>query len=220
MSQEFEKKLADAELQALRAQMNPHFLFNCLNSINGFIVKNNREKASEYLAKFSKLIRQVLNNSKARKISLEQELETLQLYIDMEKLRFSNEFEYVCTLDPNVETAYVEVPPMLFQPYVENSIWHGLMHKKEGMGKLSLQISRNENQLICEIEDNGIGREAAQQLKSKSASSRKSFGMSITEKRLQYSSLNKTLENKVEIIDLTTSEGIPKGTKVRIVLSI
>ena len=221
MKQEFNKKLADSELQALRAQMNPHFLFNCLNSINGFIVKNNKEKASEYLSKFSKLIRQVLNNSRAQKISLEQELETLQLYIDMEKLRFNNEFEYECTIASDVETDYVEVPPMIFQPYVENSIWHGLMHKKEGLGKLTLRIfMENPRKLVCEIEDNGIGRDAALQLRSKSASNRKSYGMSISQQRLYYSGLQQEEANEVQIIDMKDSKGIPTGTKVQIVWNL
>ncbi len=134
---EFNKKLADVEMTALRAQMNPHFLFNCLNSINRFIVRNDAETASNYLTKFSRLIRLILQNSKSSTITLRNELEALKLYIELEEMRFENRFDYSIHVDDNIEVEFVEVPPLLLQPYVENAIWHGLMHK-ESKGKLTI----------------------------------------------------------------------------------
>ncbi|MEZ5002172.1 MAG: histidine kinase [Chitinophagales bacterium] len=218
--QSFDKKLADAEMNALRAQMNPHFLFNCLNSINSFIIKNEQELASEYLAKFSKLIRKVLSNSKESKITLSNELEALDLYIQMEQLRFNHKFQYVIEIDSEVETDYLEVPPLIIQPYVENCIWHGLMHKKDDMGMLKIKIFQENKVLVCIIEDNGIGRNAAEALKSKSAEKNKSFGMSITKERLNYVNSKNSLEANVEVIDLYDDKQKPLGTKVMIRISI
>ncbi len=214
MERGFEKKLADSELQALRAQMNPHFLFNCLNSINSFIIKNEQEQASEYLAKFSKLIRQVLNNSKSSKVTLANELESLRLYVEMEALRFNNKFEYRINVDPSLDQDYLEIPPLILQPYVENSIWHGLMHKKDGSGKLQIDIRPEEEALVCVIEDNGIGRKAAKAYKSKTAVKNKSYGMSITKDRLSYINRKYKESTHVEVVDLEDCEGNSMGTKV------
>ena len=220
MERGFEKKLADSELQALRAQMNPHFLFNCLNSINSFIIKNDQEQASEYLSKFSKLIRLVLNNSKSSKVLLENELEALGLYIEMESLRFKDKFTYTINVDPNVETDYIEVPPLIVQPYVENSIWHGLMNKKDDDGKLLIDVIQEQDYLVFTVEDNGIGREAAAKLKNKDAKKQKSYGMNITKDRLKYINFNFNEKTDLQIIDLKDESGNPQGTKVIIKIAI
>lgn len=220
MERSFEKKLADSELQALRAQMNPHFLFNCLNSINSFIIKNEQEQASEYLVKFSKLIRRVLSNSKEPKVTLANELEALELYIEMEALRFGGKFKYDINIASEVEVDYLEVPPLIIQPYVENSIWHGLMHKTEGIGKLTIAIKQENDTLIFSIEDNGIGREAASELKTKSAEKRKSYGMNITQERLKHFNPKGKENANVEIIDLKETNGKGIGTKVIIRISL
>lgn len=219
MERDFEKKLADSELQALRAQMNPHFLFNCLNSINSFIIKNEQEQASEYLSKFSKLIRRVLSNSKSSNVTLTNELEALELYIELEALRFNKKFNYKISVDSEVEMDYIEIPPLIIQPYVENSIWHGLMHKKEGTGSLIINIKKEGETLICVIEDNGIGREAAKKLKSKTAVKQKSYGMNITKERLQF--INHSNNNNgqkattnIEVIDLKDQNGKATGTRI------
>src|SRR4030095_410376 len=115
----------------LRAQMNPHFIFNSLNSINMFILENNKLQASEYLSKFSRLVRLILQNSQKILIPLEKELEALQLYLELEALRFDQSFEYKILMDDEVDTSVLRVPPLIIQPYAENAIWHGLMHKKE-----------------------------------------------------------------------------------------
>jgi tetratricopeptide (TPR) repeat protein len=220
MQRSFEKKLANSELQALRAQMNPHFLFNCLNSINSFIIKNEQELASEYLAKFSKLIRQVLNNSKSSKVTLANELEALELYIEMEALRFNNKFEHSIIIDSNIEKDYVEIPPLIIQPYVENSIWHGLMHKKEGVGTLLVEIKKEDNTLICIIEDNGIGRAAACNLNSKTAVKRKSYGMNITEERLNHINQEFKESANIEVVDLLDDKNTGIGTRVEIKIEV
>lgn len=206
---EFNKRLADVEMTALRAQMNPHFLFNCLNSINRFIVRNDAETASSYLTKFSRLIRLILQNSKSPTIALKNELEALKLYIDMEELRFENRFDYHIHVDDDIEVEYVEVPPLLLQPYVENAIWHGLMHKK-AKGKLTIEITKEGKRLQCMIEDNGIGRRKAQELKSKSATRDKSMGMKITTDRLNLYQK----QTEVQVIDLLDENGDPSGTRV------
>ena len=214
MERDFKMKLADSEMQALRAQMNPHFLFNCLNSINSFIIKNEQEKASEYLAKFSKLIRQVLNNSKEAKVTLGNELETLKLYIELEALRFSNKFKYKIKVHQDVEVDYLEIPPLIIQPYVENSIWHGLLHKKGGEGNLLIEVSQNGNMLTVTIEDNGIGRKAASKMNSKSAEKRKSYGMNITKERLENTTKNGRKTSNVEVFDIKDENNTGIGTRV------
>lgn len=208
------QKQAEIEMKALRAQMNPHFIFNSLNSINKYILKNDPVNASRYLTRFAKLIRLILDNSNSKEIALSDELEALKLYIEMESLRFTNKFTYQITVDENVRTDTLQVPPLIIQPYVENAIWHGLLHK-EADAKLSVIIKKtNENILQCTIEDNGIGRLKALEMKSKSANANKSLGMTLTEERInmlnQYTSLNAS----IEIVDLINNNGSTLGTKV------
>jgi len=220
LEKSYEKKLNDTELQALRAQMNPHFLFNCLNSINSFIIKNEQEQASEYLSKFSMLIRKVLSNSKASKVTLADELEALELYIEMEALRLDNVFEYKITIGENVEKDYLEIPPLIIQPYVENSIWHGLLHKTKGNGKLLVDIQQKEDAIICTIEDNGIGREAAEKIKNKNSIKRKFFGMNITKERLEHINEKFKDATNVTVTDLKNESGLDTGTRVVIRIAI
>ena len=128
---EFQQQATELEMQALRAQMNPHFIFNSLNSINRFILQNNSEQASEYLIKFSKLVRLILQNAQDSLISLESELESLGLYLELEALRLENRFDYKITLAKDLDLFALKVPPLIVQPYAENAIWHGLTHKEE-----------------------------------------------------------------------------------------
>jgi hypothetical protein len=163
----FQKKLSEMEMQALRAQMNPHFIFNCLNSINGFILENDPDAASDYLTKFSRLIRLILQNSNAPTVTLENELEALELYLEMEALRFENKFTFLIHCAEEVDAKYVDIPPLLIQPYVENAIWHGLLHK-EGLGNITIHLQQAGDVLLCTIEDDGIGRKRAAELKEDS----------------------------------------------------
>jgi putative methionine-R-sulfoxide reductase with GAF domain len=209
-----QQKMAELEMQALRAQMNPHFIFNCLNSINRYIVKSDQATASLYLTKFAKLIRLILDNSNSKNVMLSNEVDALKLYIDMEVLRFDKKFSYQIKVDPNVAIDTLEVPPLIIQPYVENAIWHGLLHKQT-VGHLTIHISLPEsNMLQCVIEDNGIGRAKAKELKSKSATTKKSLGLKLTENRLALLNKHAELNASVEIIDLVDENNIPTGTRV------
>jgi len=209
------KKIAELELKALRSQMNPHFMFNSLNSIKNYIQKAEPQKASEYLSSFAHLIRLTLQHSREKNVSLEKELEALLLYIDLEKLRFRDSFEFNCTVDESVDLASVTIPPMILQPYVENAIWHGLMHK-DGERRLSLYFKRLNGMLECSIEDNGIGRENAMIIKSKSATRYKSMGMGITRDRLDILNQMNQLGIELEIIDKKDADDQPTGTRVNI----
>ncbi|MEI9945553.1 MAG: histidine kinase [Chitinophagaceae bacterium] len=208
------QKTAEIEMKALRAQMNPHFIFNSLNSINKYILKNDHVNASRYLTRFAKLIRLILDNSNSKEVALSSELEALKLYIDMEMLRFTNKFTYQVFVDENVSADTLQVPPLIIQPYVENAIWHGLLHK-ESSGWLAISVMKsNDNMLQCTIEDNGIGRKKAKEMKSKSANANKSLGMKLTQERISMLNQHTSLNASIQIIDLADSNGEPTGTKV------
>jgi len=212
---ELQHQASELEMQALRAQMNPHFIFNSLNSINRFILQNNKAEASEYLTKFSKLVRMILQNSQASLISLESELESLSLYLEMEALRFNNYFTYKISVQKDIDAEVLKVPPLIIQPYVENAIWHGLMHKEE-TGELNIDISSHEDHLYFRITDNGIGRKKAAALASKSATKHKSMGLRITAQRIAMIQSMNAREVPVSIVDLTYPDGSAAGTEVTI----
>jgi LytS/YehU family sensor histidine kinase len=218
---ELNQRIAEVQMSALRSQMNPHFIFNSLNSINRFIQLSDPDTASNYLTKFSRLIRQVLDNSRSDVISLIAELEANMLYLEMESLRFAGQFNFKLTVDENVETATLDVPPLLIQPYLENAVWHGLMQKEGGNRRLTVDIRiENENTLYIEIEDNGIGRAAAQALKSKTATKHKSHGMDVTAERLALFQQTTGRKISVELMDLMEENGDALGTKVRIMVNV
>lgn len=216
---ELDRKLAESELTALKAQMNPHFLFNCLNSINWYIIKNRPLDASKYLTKFSRLIRLILDNSKHQKISLAEEIEALRLYIEMEAIRFEEKFHYDFLLDDELDPGEVKVPPMILQPYVENAIWHGLMHL-ERPGHLRIALRREGAYLHCVIEDNGIGRTASRARKSAAVGERESKGMEITAHRIALLNKADGSEDLVRIVDLYDEKENPAGTKVELRLPV
>jgi len=209
---EIQQQKTELEMQALRAQMNPHFIFNSLNSINMFVLENNKLQASEYLSKFSRLVRLILQNSQEAFIPLERELEALQLYLELESLRFENKFVYRISVADNVDTTVLKVPPLVIQPYAENAIWHGLMHKKE-KGHLEIELYHQENVLMCRITDDGVGRTGAEQLKSKFPAKHKSMGIKITESRIAMTQVNGSAKS-VEIRDLVYPGGGAAGTEV------
>jgi ligand-binding sensor domain-containing protein len=212
---ELQNKIASTELKALRAQMNPHFIFNAINSVQYFMTSNDPESSQKYLSKFAKLIRYVMDNSKPASIPLEKELDALRLYIDLEALRFENRFEYQIVVDDKIDPGFIQIPSMLIQPYVENAIWHGLMHKKDNR-KLSISINIKDSILVCVIQDNGIGREKSREIKSLDSNSyHKSFGMAVTKERLEIISRLNNINPQVNIIDLYEN-GIAMGTRVEI----
>lgn len=211
---EFEQKLADTEMTALRAQMNPHFIFNCLNSIKLYTLDNEADKASDYLTKFSRLIRLVLENSRSERVTLHNELEALRLYIELEAMRFKHKLQYSIQVAPEIDTHYLRIPPLLLQPYVENAIWHGLMHKAEG-GAVLIEVSLpKENLLHIDITDDGVGRQRARALRSKSAGRHKSFGMQVTADRIRMINQLYNSQTQAEVMDLVDSFGEACGTKV------
>jgi anti-sigma regulatory factor (Ser/Thr protein kinase) len=217
---ETRQKIADAEMQALRAQMNPHFIFNCLNSINRYIVKSDQATASLYLTRFAKLIRLILDNSNSRTVSLSNELEALKLYVEMESIRFEKQFTWEISVDRNVQPDTIHVPPLIIQPYVENAIWHGLLHK-ETAGHLRVHVCCGSDRLLeVIIEDNGVGREAAKKLRSKTVSGNKSLGMKLTEERLRLLDRNMALSATVEVEDLYEKDGTARGTRVLLTIPL
>lgn len=220
MKSAFNKKLAEVEMAALRSQMNPHFLFNCLNSINRFIQRNEPDAASSYLTKFSRLIRLVLDNSRSDQVSLRDELEALRLYIELESMRFVGRFSYALHIAPELDTSSIEVPPMLVQPYVENAIWHGLMHKESEDCHLEVRAFPQNGRLSIVVEDNGIGREMAKVLKSKSATLHKSHGMKVTAERIEIINEVYHARATVMIEDLKDEKGNAAGTRVTLFLPL
>lgn len=211
---EFSKQVAEVELAALRAQMNPHFVFNCLNSINTFILLNDPKNASGYLQKFSKLIRRVLDASRAEYITLREELDTLRYYIELEVMRYGNRFAYQITTAETLDLDAFDLPPMLVQPYVENAIWHGLMHREGNDGLLKIDVSKEDKALKIIVEDNGIGRNAAATLRSKTATHHKSHGMDVTHERIKIINELYGIEATVTVEDLFDERGNAKGTRV------
>ena len=214
---EFNKQLAQAETKALRSQMNPHFIFNSLNSINSFVMDQKHEIASDYLIKFSKLIRLILDNSRSETISIEKELETLKLYVILESARYDNKFKCIYTIAEDVNTNSIMIPPMLLQPFVENAIWHGLM-QKEGEGTITIEIKKEDEEFLnISITDDGIGREKAAELKSKSAT-HKSHGLKVTSQRIEMMNKLNSTGAQVHIFDLKDEKGTATGTKVELII--
>ncbi len=214
---ELQRRMMASEQMALRAQMNPHFIFNSLNSIQYFITENDKRSANLYLSVFAQLIRKVLDSSQKASIPLEDELEYLDLYLQIESLRFKGKFEYELHTAPDVEIDEVNIPPMLIQPYVENALRHGLLQKKEGERLLSIHFGQIDDLLICKIEDNGIGRREASLLKSqRPEAAHKGIGTTNPKERLDI--LNQMMKRpiRVQIIDLRDDKHLPNGTRVTI----
>ncbi len=209
-----EKKLLTLEQSMLRSQMNPHFLFNSLNSIKLYIINNEKKNAVHYLNKFSKLVRKILEASSQREISLAEELETVALYMNIENIRFSNEINFSINVKDDIDTHVIKIPSLILQPFLENALWHGLS-SKEGEKNIALEVRKGKNGFIeITITDNGVGRDAAEKIKDGKVLKRKSVGIDITKERL--ANFSRDYENyfNVEIIDLFDVENRPIGTKI------
>jgi ligand-binding sensor domain-containing protein len=213
----YERKLANLELKALRSQMNPHFIFNCMGSIQNLILKNDNEAAENYLTKFSGLLRNVLTLSGQNLVSLEQEVNATKEYLELESLRFTEGFNYNFEIDASIDISKIEIPPMLVQPFVENAIWHGL-HHKQGKKQLTIRIQRMEGGVSLSITDNGIGRQKSKEL-NKELRKFKSLGISLIKERLY--TINQYSNQKIclEIEDLVDGQQQSAGTKVNLTLS-
>lgn len=211
-----QKQFAELEQQALQSQMNPHFIFNCLNSIQQFIVLSDIPAANKYLTAFARLIRQTLDNSAKKMLSIEEEVTYLASYLEMEQMRFSDRFTYAIEVDKAINKSEDWIPAMLLQPFVENSIRHGLAYKKAEGGLLKINFSKAGDAIVCTITDNGIGRQASNQLKSASHIEYQSKGMSLTQKRIDL--MNKTRHShiRLSIVDLYHPNQAAAGTEVKI----
>ena len=205
------------EVQLLRSQMNPHFIFNSLSSIQSYILQNKSEQADAFLSKFARLMRLVLHHSAEEYVVLDEELESIRLYLDLERNRFNNRFDYQLIINDSLDTEAIKVPPMLMQPFIENALIHGLLPKTEA-GHLVIHISMNDCCLLVEITDNGIGREQAQALQQGHTVNHKSVGLSITRQRLAMLNAQTTNQYQVKIDDLQDANGTACGTKVTITM--
>jgi ligand-binding sensor domain-containing protein len=212
---DYEIKLNELENSALRTQMNPHFIFNSLNTINSFINRNEPAMANQYISKFSKLIRLILDHSREKKITLADELEVVDLYVKLERIRFDNKFDYKIEVFDSIDPDSIEIPPLIVQPFVENAILHGLLPLPSG-GMLQVNVSRQQDHLLLIIEDNGIGREKAKEHKLPSADKQKSHGIEITLKRIELFNKDHNFNGKVAFEDLKDKAGLALGTRVSI----
>ncbi|HEY4874723.1 MAG TPA: histidine kinase, partial [Puia sp.] len=212
----FKQKIAETEMQALRAQMNPHFIFNSLNSIENFMMKNDKRMASDYFNKFATLIRMILESSRNELIPFSTDVEAMQLYIDLEQLRFNNKFSYHTVLDPELLNGDYRVPSLLVQPYLENAILHGIAHSDKQNLHIILSAFLENDFIKYTIEDNGVGRKLAAQYNRQNKPNHKSVGLEITKERINI--FNEPLNGSpnVHIIDLTGDDDIPNGTRVEI----
>jgi ligand-binding sensor domain-containing protein len=206
------QKIAEFKMTALRSQMNPHFVFNAISSIQHYILKQDTFKSYNYLAKFSLLIRTILDNSKEEYIAISQEINTLKLYIELEQIRFKQPFQFILDIDEKLDLE-THIPTMLIQPYVENSIWHGLMPKKTNC-ILHLLLKKEEQHIFVSIKDNGVGRDKS----GKTSDLHVSKGMSLTEQRIKELELSNGKKFSVHIIDLTDDKGNPTGTEVQLII--
>jgi tetratricopeptide (TPR) repeat protein len=215
-----EKKIITLEQDMLRSQMNPHFIFNTLNSIKLYIINNEKENAVYYLNKFSKLIRKILVASTEKEISLAEELETMALYMNIENIRFDNQIKYKVKIDPHINTDLIKVPSLILQPFLENSLWHGLSSKTKNK-EILLEITKPKHNFISVlITDNGIGRKASGEIKKRKTLNRKSVGIAITKERLENFSKRFTHDYNLEIHDLYDHDNKVSGTKVIIDIPI
>lgn len=215
------QKATESRLQSLRLQMNPHFLFNALNSIQQMILANEEMVATKYLSRFSKLLRSILIYSDKETISLKEELDILKLYVELESVRFKEAFTYEIICEEEIDMDEVKIPTLLIQPFVENAIWHGLMHK-EGLRKLKISFSDKGDYVQCFIEDNGIGRQKARELKISTGQDKQhtSKGIEVSTERLKAMSKNGGPGGSMHIIDLVDAKGNALGTRVEINLPI
>ena len=206
-----QQKRLQNRMEALRAQINPHFVANSLNAIESLVNLDKKEAAAKYLIHFSRLSRRILNSSRAPHTSVADELQTLKHFLALEQLRFRDKLQYEINIAPDLSPEQIEIPAMILQPYVENAILHGIK-PKTGQGNLIVQVKKEGKYLICTVEDDGIGREKARQIKEKSVFKHQSQGMKITEERLKM--VGKVKGSKVDIIDLYDDAGNARGTRV------
>jgi LytS/YehU family sensor histidine kinase len=198
--------------------MNPHFIFNSLNSIRAYVISNETRKASDYLTKFARLIRLILHYSSLDTITLEAELEALNLYVDLEQMRYRTDFGYNIEIAPGLNPKNLLVPPLILQPYVENAIGHGLA-PKQGSKQLQLKIGQSPSNLLITIRDNGVGRSFSKKIRLESKQIHQSVAMDLTSKRINLSDDGQSQSDNITITDLFDN-GQPAGTEVKLQLPL
>ena len=203
--------MLELQQKALRSQMNPHFIFNALTSIQGFIRKNQSDEATQFLGRFARLIRAILEGSREDKILLQQEVEMLDHYLALENLRMNGHLEYHIRVSSELDPEDEEMPTLILQPLIENSIKHGFQGTAEEEWKLDVEIARSEGSLVCTVTDNGIGRTKAQELKEATAGTHKSYGTRILQERIE--AFNKRYKKPIL---MQTDDVFPQGTRVRV----
>lgn len=208
-----ENRLNQSTLKAIKSQMNPHFFYNALNTLQFYILGNNKKLAVDYLTKFSKLTRNILTLNEKEFTNLEEEIETLQLYLEVEKARFNNDFEYQISLNNISDKNQFTIPAMLLQPFVENAIKHGLLHKR-GAKILNIKFNNNDNDLSIIIEDNGIGRKKSFEINKEKKSYHQSYATNAIKQRIDLLNLNENLKIDLDIVDKYNQDNQPEGTKV------
>jgi len=216
---ELKQKMTETEMMALRAQMNPHFIFNCISAIDNLIQSDRKEKATVYLTRFAKLIRSVLDNSKNNLVPFYKDYESLQLFLQLEKFRCNDKFEYRLNADEEILNSDIKVPPLIIQPFVENAIHHGLMNKTEPDRELNIRVQIEKDYLKYTITDNGVGREIAEALQQINKPEHVSYGLDISSKRVNLHNKYNGVHPGVVITDLK-KENVPVGTKVELWLSL
>lgn len=212
-----EKELVEMKAKALRAQMNPHFIFNCLNSIKTMIQQNENAKSVVYLTTFSRLIRTLFNNAEKNEISLYDEIETCRLYLQLEAMRFNNKLAYSVIIDENIDLKSIDVPALIIQPFIENAIWHGIIPKEEN-GMVQLTVTKENGAVKIVVEDDGIGRQVSQQNKPASSFTHQSKGVNLTQSRMELDNLLKHRKVEMEIVDKESETGVSAGTKIIIMI--
>lgn len=213
---EYERKVLESDLNTLRLQMNPHFIFNSLNSIRYYILKQDATRAAEFIADFARLLRMVLHHSKQKLIRFSEEIDALDLYLSFEQERLSNQFTYTIDIDPSLRMRELALPPLLIQPFAENAVWHGLSPLQDRKGTLAITVDHGaDDRIQIDIVDNGIGRKAAEKL---SKQERKSYGLEITSARMEAVNKLEGIQQSFTIMDLYDATGRPAGTKVTLLV--
>jgi hypothetical protein len=216
----YKQKIAETEMQALRAQMNPHFIFNSLNSIENFIMLNEKRLASDYLNKFSRLIRSILDSSRNELVPFSKDIEALDLYVELEQLRFNNKFSFQKEIDAALLPGDYRVPSLLIQPFVENAIVHGIAHSERPDLQLTLTVKMENDCIKYSIQDNGVGRRQAALYNFHNKPGHKSVGLQITTDRINHFNGHTDIKNAVLFTDLYDAGGNPAGTKVDVIIKL
>lgn len=207
-------RMAELEQMALKAQMNPHFIFNSLNSIQKYVITKDIRGANKFVSDFARLMRLTLEISSKSRISIEEEVKYLSTYLELERIRFDNKFQYAIQVDPAIDSSAQSIPPMILQPFVENSIRHGVRYRDDDKGRITIRFLKNDLFLVCIVEDNGIGRELSGQYKSRTPMEYQSRGMALTERRIEMMNRTQTTSSLISIEDLEGADGRPAGTRI------